>query len=85
MCTITYAKLVLTEGLIFTFEEVIYILFGGYGLMLGDTYFNANVTNEAIYFGGNNVIYVPNMRWGFIAAHSRVVSGGGVGYNASPP
>ena len=56
-----YTKLVLTGGLICTFDEVIFEIFGGYGLMTGDTSFNVNVTNEAIYLGGNRRIYVPNM------------------------
>ena len=41
-----YLKLVITGGFICTFEEVIYDPFGGYGLMVGDTYFNVSVTND---------------------------------------
>ena len=49
-------------------------------MMIGDTYFNANVTNEAIYFGGNTIIYVPHLGWVFTAAHSIGGAGKGVGY-----
>ena len=47
--------------------------------MVGDTYFNANVTNEAICLGGNSGINILNLGWGFTAAHSRVGAGRGVG------
>ena len=52
--------------------------------MIEDTYFNANFTNEAIYFGRNSGIYVPDMGWGFMADDSRGVAAGGVGYNPPP-
>ena len=47
--------------------------------MVGETYFNANVTNEAIFFGGSSGIYIPDLGWGFTAAHSIVGSGKLVG------
>ena len=78
-----YTKLVLTGGLICTFDEVILDIFEGYGLMIGDTSFNANVTNEAIYLGGNSRIYVPHLGWGFTVTHS--IGGTGKGVGDLPP
>ena len=48
--------------------------------MVGDIYFNADVTNEAIYFGGSSGIYIPDMCWAFTATHSIGGAGKGVGY-----
>ena len=53
--------------------------------MVGDTYFNANVTNEAIVFGGNRGIYIPDLGWRFTAAHYIGEADKGVGDTPPTP